>query len=410
MIVMLNRSFPVMNQYTRDTLRQEIEEMRTAGARRQDLSQHACKRLFFDLGVRPSVTTVRELTQTGSASDIPKDIEAFWASLRSALRVRIDAGAIPESLQQHAGELLATLYDEAQKLARSALEDDKARLDTAIQAAQAQVRDADSRREAIELAHQRAEARAEASAAQIAALEADLKALRNQGSDAQSGLREVIARWEKENEALSARLQQEQELAARLRDRVDELQGELRHNTEHYAQQIKDAVKEAERRVHPMLVELDSLRGMAATYQAGARETSQKEFDFIQQLSAARSRADRLESQVRAQSDEIDALVLERDAQRVQSGASAEVGALIASLAADGRLSSAEISRLGTQVDAHVVAPAACPACQSGEPELQRHEDEYELSCPNCERTSGAASSKLAAVDGFIRSARVSAS
>ncbi|SAK71199.1 DNA-binding protein [Caballeronia calidae] len=399
-----------MDSITRETLRHEIEAMRTAGARRQELSQHACKRLFFDLGIRPSVTTVRELTQTGSASDIPKDIEAFWTSLRSALRVRINAGAMPESLQERAGELLAALYDEAQKHAHSALNDEKSRIDAVVQATEAQVRDADIRREAIEEAHRRAEARAEAGAAQIAALEAELKALRNQGSEAQSGLREVIVRWEKENEALAERLQQEQASSARLRDRIDELQSELRHNTEHYAQQIKDAVKEAERRVRPMLVELDALRGMAATHQASVREAGQKEFDFIQQLSAARSRADRLESQVRSQSDEIDALVRERDAQRVQSGASAEIGALIASLAAEGRLSAAEIAALGTQLDAHVVAPGACPACAAGEPELQRHEDEYELSCPNCERTSGAVSSKLAAVDGFIRSARVSAS
>lgn len=399
-----------MDPYFRDNLRHEIEAMRAAGARRQELSRHACQRLFFDLGIRPSVTTVRELTQTGSASDIPKDIEAFWTSLRASLRVRVNAGAMPESLQERAGELLAALYDEAQKHARLSLDDERAQLDTAIQTAHAEVRDADIRREAIEQAHQRAEARAEAGAAHIAALEAELKALRNRGSDAQAGLREVIARWEKENEALAERLQQEQSAAANLRDRVDELQGELRRNTEHYAQQIKDAVKEAERRVRPMLVELDSLRGMAATYQSGVRDAGQKEFDFIQQLSAARSRADRLESQVRAQSDEIDALVRERDAHRVQAGLSAEVGALIASLAAEGRLSAAEADALGTQVDAYVIAPAACPACEAGEPELQRHEDEYELSCPNCERTSGAASSKLAAVEGFLRSTRVSAS
>ncbi|SAK68399.1 DNA-binding protein [Caballeronia fortuita] len=399
-----------MDHSTRETLRQEIEALRARGARRQDLSQHACKRLFFDLGVRPSVTTVRDLTQTGSASDIPKDIEAFWNGLRTAMHVRIDAGAIPESLQERAGDLLAALYDEAQKVARASLEEDKARLDAAIQDAQVKVRDADIRRETSEQAHQRAEARAEAGVVRIAALEAELQALRDRGSDAQTGLREVIARWEKENEALSKCLQQEQDAAARLRDRVDELQGELRHNTEHYAQQIKDAVKEAERRVHPMLVELDSLRGMAANYQASAREASQKEFDFIQQLSAARSRADRLESQVRVQSDEIDALVLERDAQRVQSGASAEIGELIGRLAAQGRLTTDEIAKLGTQVDGYIIAPAACPACEAGEPELQRHEDEYELSCPNCERTSGAALSKLAAVDGFVRSARVSMS
>jgi DNA repair exonuclease SbcCD ATPase subunit len=392
-----------MDQHIRDTLRQEIDAMRSAGARRQDLSLHTCKRLFFDLGIRPSVTAVREFTQTGSASDIPKDIEAFWTSLRSASRVRLDAGAIPESLRERAGELLAALYDDAQRHARAALDEDRARLDAALQAAQARIHEADIRCETIAQAHQRAEARAEAGAVRIAALEAELNTLRNQGSDAQAGLREVIGRWERENEALAERLREEQASAARLRDRVDELQSELRQNTEHYAEQIKDAVKEAERRVRPMLVELDSLRGMAATYQAGVREASQKEFDFIQQLSVARSRVDRLESQVRTQSDEIDALVRERDAQRIRSGASAEIGALIASLAAEGRLSAAEIASLGTQLDAHVVAPGACPACELGEPELQRHEDEYELSCPNCERTSGAVSSKLAAVDGFIR-------
>jgi DNA repair exonuclease SbcCD ATPase subunit len=396
-----------MDQLIRESIRQEIEAMRAAGARRQDLSQHTCKRLFFDLGIRPSVTTVREFTQTGSASDIPRDIESFWASLRSALRVRIDAGAIPEALQTRAGELLAGLYDEAQQHARASLTEDRARLDAALETAQAKIRDADSRREAVEQAHQRAEARAEAAAAHVAALEAELNARRNHESDAQTGLREVIERAEREKDALAERLRDEQTLSARLRDRVDELQTELRQNTEHYAEQIKDAVKEAERRVRPMLVELDSLRGMASTYQSAAREASQKEFDFIQQLSAVRSRADRLESQVRAQSDEIDALVRERDAQRVQTGASAEVGALIASLASEGRLSAAEIAGLTTQLDAHVVAPAVCPACELGEPELQRHEDEYELSCPNCERTSGARSSKLAAIDGFIRSASV---
>jgi hypothetical protein len=397
-----------MNSDYRDTLRNEIEAMRAEGARRQDLSSHTCKRLFFDFGVRPSVTTVREITQTGSASDIPRDIDAFWAEIRSSLRTRIDAGAIPESLRARAGELFAALYDDALQHARNALADDKLRLDTAIQAADAQVRDADIRCEATEQARQRADARAEAEIARVAVLEAELNALRSQQGDAQAGLREVIARWQTENEALSARLQQEQSTAARLHDRVDELQGEMRQSAEHYAQQIKDAVKEAERRVRPMLVELDSLRGMAATYQAGMRETSQKEFDFIQQLSAARSRVERLESQVRTQSDEIDAFVRERQARGTQASLSPEIGELLAALAAEGRLSNAEIARLGTQVDMYVTAPLVCPGCDAGEPEMQRHEDEFELSCPNCEKTSGAVASKLAAVDEFFRSARVS--
>jgi hypothetical protein len=391
-----------MDAQFRDTLRQEIDEMRALGARRQDLSQHACKRLFFDLGVRPSVTLVREFTQTGSASDIPRDIEAFWTNLRSTLRVRIDAGALPESLQTRASELLATLFAEAHQHARTELAAERKRLDAVTEAAQNEARDAGIRCETIELARQRAEARAEASVARTASLEAQLKAQEFHDSDAHAALRDVVTKLETENAALIERLQREQTEASRLRDRIDSLQDDLRHNTEHYAQQIKDAVKDAERRVKPMLVELDSLRGMASTYQAGAREAGQKEFDFIQQLSAARGRADRLESQVRTQSDEIDALVRERDAHRVRASVSAEIGGLLAMLAADGRLSAEEIGALGTQIDAYVTAPGACPACESGEPEIQRHKDEFELLCPNCERTSGAVSSKLAAVQNFL--------
>ena len=95
-----------MNDQERLALRTELATMRTNGARRQDLSQHACKRLFFDFGIRPSMATVRDLTLTGSASDIPKDIDAFWARSRSASRVRIEGGALPEGLQERAGELL----------------------------------------------------------------------------------------------------------------------------------------------------------------------------------------------------------------------------------------------------------------------------------------------------------------
>ena len=50
-----------------------------------------------------------------------------------------------------------------------------------------------------------------------------------------------------------------------------------------------------------MLVELDSLRSMASTYQSGLRDVQRKEFDFLQQLSSAKARADRLEEQLRSQ-------------------------------------------------------------------------------------------------------------
>lgn len=371
---------------------------------------HACERLFFNFGIRPSIATVRDFTQIGSASDIPKDIEAFWERVRSASRVRIESGAIPEALQERAGELLGQLYAEAQNCARAALAVEQQQIQSMVEATESRLHDADVRHAAMQEAYQRSESRAEAAASRIAALEAELTTLRGHESHAHDGLQTLIARLERENEALSKRIEQEQIASAALRDRLDALQTELRENTEHYARQIKDAVSEAERRVKPMLVELDSLRTMSATYQAGVRDASQKEFEFIQQLSASKGRADRLEIQVRKQSDEIDALALERDALRSRGAMSDEVGGTLCALAAQGRLSADELATLGTFADAHVELPARCPVCEVGEPELSRHEDEFELSCPECEHTSGASSSKLAALAGFGKPARAETS
>ncbi|WP_309756758.1 DNA-binding protein [Caballeronia sp. LZ050] len=381
--------------------------MRAAGARRQELSQHACRRLFFDLGIRPSVTAVRDLTQVGSATDIPRDIDAFWETVRSSLRVRVEAGGIPQALQERAGDLLAELFAEARLHASAALDGERVEVNESVRRAEASAREAEIRCDTVEKARIRAEARAEAAAVRIASLETELDRLRETNNALQTELRDATARAQADNAALADRVSTEQSQAARLRDRIDELQDELRRNTERYAQQIHDAAKDAERRVKPMLVELDSLRGVAATYQASIRDAGRKEFEFIQQLSVARARADRLESQVREQSDEIEALTRERDARRVQASMSAETGKLIASLAATGRLTENEIAGLGTEADAYVKVPVACPSCEDGEPELQLHEGEYELSCPKCERTSGAASSKLSALHSFRHRSRV---
>jgi hypothetical protein len=390
-----------MNDAERLELRTELATMRTNGVRRQDLSQHACKRLFFDFGIRPSMATVRDLTQTGSASDIPKDIDSFWIRIRSASRVRIEGGAIPEGLQERAGELLGQLFQEAKEFAIQSLEDERRAAKADVDVALSHVRDAEVRFATVEDALRRSEARADAALARNSALEIELGSLRIRELDAQSSVQASIHRQQIENSTLTQRLEAEQTANAALRDRLDALNAELRHNTEHYAQQIKDAISEAERRVKPMLVELDSLRGVAATYQAGVRQASQKEFDFIQQLSIAKARADRLELTIREQSDELDGLTRERDALLGQRGMSASVARLICTMVGEGRLSALEIGALGTDIDGFVAVPARCPTCETGEPELAQHDDEFELSCPDCDRSSGTSSSRLLAVARF---------
>ena len=383
--------------------------MREAGAKRQELSLHACKRLFFDLGIRPSMAAVRDLTQTGSASDIPKDIDHFWERIRGASRVRVGAGAIPKALEERAGELLGALFEEALAEAHRSLDAEREEMQTLVDAARQETRDGRIRHEVSEEALQRSDARTEVALERVRVLETQLAAVSTQGAVQHDSLQAIVRRLEAENEALSKRLESEQGANALLRDKFDALNVEMRQSAEHYAQQIKNAVAEAERRVKPMLVELDSLRSMAATYQSGVREASRKEFDFIQQLAAAKARGDRLDAQLREQSDEVDALTREVTALRRQQGIDPEVGTLLYELASSGRLAEAELAIIGTAADGHVHLPSRCPKCDEGEPELSQVDHRYELLCPECEHSSGAGNSRLEAVTRFLSSGEVSA-
>ncbi|SIT45278.1 conserved hypothetical protein [Paraburkholderia piptadeniae] len=390
----------------RQSIRKELDTLRANGARRQELSLHACKRLFFDLGIRPSMAAVRELTQTGSASDIPKDVDSFWERIRSVSRVRISGGAIPKSLEERAGELLGALFEDALAHARASLDEERQELRTLLAAAERDSHEGKIRREVSQEAIQRSEVRADAAWERVRVLETQLAAANTSGSAYQEGLKASVRRLEAENESLHRRVDVEQSANAGLRDRLDALQGEMRQNTEHYAQQIKDAVAEAERRVKPMLVELDSLRAMATTYQAGVRDASRKEFDFIQQLAAAKARGDRLDAQLREQSEELDLLTRQMAALRAQRGISPAIADLLCHLASAGRLSANELESIGTAVDGHVTIPLRCPKCADGEPELSQVDGRYELLCPECEHSSGTGSSRLTAVTRFMSPAQ----
>ena len=394
----------------RQAIRDELESLRASGARRQELSLHACKRLFFDLGIRPSMAAVRDLTQTGSASDIPKDIDHFWERIRTVSRVKVGAGAIPKALEDRAGELLGALFEEAVVHARSTLDSEREEIRAQVTAADQRAREAEIRRDVSEEAIKRSELRAEAAWERVRALETELSSATTHGTAHQEGLQATVRRLDSENETLRQRLDTEQATNAALRDRIDALHVELRQSTEHYAQQIKDAVAEAERRVKPMLVELDSLRSMAATYQSGVRDASRKEFEFIQQIAAAKARGDRLDAQLREQSDEVDVLTKEVAALRSQQGIDPAVASLLCSLVEAGRLTADELAVIGTAADGHVTLPLRCPKCEEGEPELSQVDHRFELQCPECDHSSGPGESRLEAVSRFLSSGSIAAS
>ncbi|WP_116137828.1 DNA-binding protein [Trinickia diaoshuihuensis] len=390
----------------REAIRQELESLRHTGTPRRELSLHACKRLFFDLGIRPSTAAVRELTQTGSASDIPKDIDYFWERIRDASRIKIGAGAIPSALEEKAGELLGALFEHALAEAKRTLESERQALFDTVEQTKNTMREAEIRQALANEALQLSERRAEEALERVRMLEAQISVSAATRTSSEDALQATVVRLETERARLEQQLEAERATNASLRERIDSLHQELRESTEHYAAQIKDAISEAERRVKPMLVELDSLRTMAATYQAGIRDASRKEFDFIQQLSAAKGRGDRLEAQVREQSDEIEALTRELAASRERGAFSPEFAALLRGWAETGRLSDADFAALGTTADALAPIPAHCPKCPDGEPELARAGDGFELLCPECDHSSGIKRSRLEAVTRFLNAPR----
>lgn len=355
------------------------------------------------------MATVRELTQTGSASDIPKDIDHFWERIRTVSRVKVGVGAIPKALEDRAGELLGALFEEAIGHARSNLDSERKEIQSEITAAAQRVREAEIRQSASEEAIKRSELRAEAAWERVRMLETELSTATTHGTAHQEGLQATVRRLDSENEALRQRLDTEQATNAGLRDRIDALHVDLRQSTEHYAQQIKDAVAEAERRVKPMLVELDSLRSTAASYQSGVRDASRKEFEFIQQIAAAKARGDRLDAQLREQSDEVDVLTKEIAALRGQQGIDPAIAGLLCALMEAGRLTPNELATIGTAADGHVTLPLRCPKCEEGEPELSQVDHQFELQCPECEHSSGLGESRLAAVSQFLSSGSVTA-
>lgn len=387
----------------RQVIREELESLRSAGARRQELSLHACKRLFFDLGIRPSAANVLYLTQTGSASDIPKDIDHFWERIRSASKVRLEGAAIPKAVEEKAGVLLGALYEEALRVARDSLDADRDQVRTDAAYAAQQLRDATIRQETLASSLERSEDRNAQLQARVTELEVQIASAATHGSANEATLRITVERLEKDLAAATHRVETEHTQNEALRGRIDALQAELQQRTEHYAQQIKDAVAEAERRVKPMLVELDSLRNMASTYQSGLRDVQRKEFDFLQQLSAAKARADRLDEQLRSQSDELEAATREVNTLRRNRNMTPEVAALIQRLADAGTLDGNAFSVIGTAIDHHVPLPAQCPRC-NGEPELSHGDVGFEVSCPECNHASGTWPSRFEAVSRFRRS------
>lgn len=114
----------------------EIERLRHEFPDTQALYREVCVLLFFRHGITPTANKLYQLVRKGSMSAPTEALRAFWVDLRDKSRVRIENPDLPESLKTAAGELVATLWQQAQAASQADLAVFRAEATESVRAAQ----------------------------------------------------------------------------------------------------------------------------------------------------------------------------------------------------------------------------------------------------------------------------------
>ena len=99
----------------------EIEALKAHDLETQDLYREVCTILFFRYGITPTANKLYQYVRKGSMSAPAEALARFWSDLRDKSRVRIEHPDLPESLKAAAGELVSSLWSQAQAGAQESL-------------------------------------------------------------------------------------------------------------------------------------------------------------------------------------------------------------------------------------------------------------------------------------------------
>jgi len=100
-----------------NNIQAEVEHLRTQFPQTKDLYRETCVLLFFRYGITPTANKLYSLVRKGSMSAPANALDEFWKNLREKSRVRIESPDIPEVLRVSTGELISSLWRQAQEAA-----------------------------------------------------------------------------------------------------------------------------------------------------------------------------------------------------------------------------------------------------------------------------------------------------
>lgn len=242
-------------------IRAEVAGLADRFKARKDLSRETATTLFFRYGIYPSVQLVHSYTRLGSLTDIGKDLDEFWRSIRDKARVRIEGVDLPEDVLTKTGEVLGSLWALAVEKANNSLDSQRAEAQARVEHARLAAEQAEQRMEqAIAEADQ---ARAEAAAAHAQREEAErllaiertekVAALQRAADAEGQTAAEVEARRQAE-ERFSSDLEAERQARAQSEER---LAGEVR-----FAKMQIDEARELSRVLKERLTAVESDRSL----------------------------------------------------------------------------------------------------------------------------------------------------
>ena len=103
----------------------KVADLKASNAHRRDIAQIVCEMIFFDLGDKPSAGKVLSYVGQGSMTDIGKDVDRFWQSLRDERKEALGIDGVPESIAAAHTEMLQSVWRLALDEAKSSFDQER---------------------------------------------------------------------------------------------------------------------------------------------------------------------------------------------------------------------------------------------------------------------------------------------
>lgn len=106
---------------TENQIQADVDDLKSRFTNTQELYREVATLLFFRYGIAPTANKLYQHVRKGSMTAPAEALSRFWTDLRDKSRIRIQAPGLPEELAGQAGNLVATLWGQAQSQAQESL-------------------------------------------------------------------------------------------------------------------------------------------------------------------------------------------------------------------------------------------------------------------------------------------------